>query len=368
MPSIYHEKIDCWNSLQDLCDHFDHKDLIFAGDFNTTLHPKEKKGGSLVRDPSREHFDDLISSFNLMDIKPTNGHFTWSNRHVGPGHIVSHLDHFLLNTSFLDDSLSPSSRILPWSGSDHHPISLCLSPSENFGPIPFRFNPLWIYDPSFFETVSSAWNCWIKGSPNFIWEHKLKRTKNFLKEWDKSKKEKYLDNKNKKIRAMEETRRKMEKEAITHSLLIKEHQDFIEYQKIMHTEEEQWRLKSRSLWLKAGDRNTKYFQRQAKARLWRNKVFEITREDGTKINDFCQIQEEAKRHFENLLTEEGNVNLNIQEDLLKNILKLIEQEDNIKMNQEVTKKNSMRPFFNCIQTNPLDLMVSAPTSFKSVGI
>jgi hypothetical protein len=130
---------------------------------------------------------------------------------VGPGHIFSHLNRFLLSISFLDDSLSPSSHILPWSGSDHRPISLCLSPSENFILIPFRFNPLWIFDPSFFETVSATWNCWIKGSPNFIWEQKLKRTKNFLKEWAKSKKEKDLDNKNKKIRAMEESRSKIEK-------------------------------------------------------------------------------------------------------------------------------------------------------------
>jgi hypothetical protein len=119
-------------------------------------------------------------------------------------------------------------------------------------------------DPSFFEIVSSAWNCWIKGSPNFIWEQKLKITKNSLKEWAKSKKEKDLDIKNKTIRAMEETRRKMENEVITHSLLIEEHQNFIEYQKVLHSEEEQWRLKSRSLWLKSGDRNTKIFKDKPK--------------------------------------------------------------------------------------------------------
>jgi hypothetical protein len=193
-------------------------------------------------------------------------------------------------------------------------------------------------DPSFFETVSSAWNCWTKGSPNFIWKQKLKITKDSLKEWAKSKKEKDLDIKNNTIRAMEETRSKMENEVITHYLLIEEHQNFIEYQKVLHSEEEQWRLKSRSLWLKSRDRNTKFFQRQAKARLWRNKVTETTREDGAETNDFLQIQEQAKRHFENLLTEEGKVDLNIQEGLLNNILTIIEKEDNNKMNQEVSKK------------------------------
>jgi hypothetical protein len=144
---------------------------------------------------------------------------------------------------------------------------------------------------------------------------------------------------------MEENIMEMEKGLPTHSLLLKEQQDFIEYQKILHSEEETWRLKSRSLWLKSGDRNTKFFQRQTKARLWRSKVKEITKEDGTKINDFQQIQEEAKTHFEHLLTEEGIVNLSTQEDLLLNIPTVVSQEDNAKINQEVTEKELYEALF-----------------------
>jgi hypothetical protein len=177
MPVIYQEKIDCWSSLQNLQGSLDSKDLIIAGDLNTTLHPKEKKGGSRVRDPTREHLEDLISSFHLIDINPSNDRFTWSNRRLGPGHITARLDRFLLSSSFLDESFSPSSLILPWTGSDHRPVTLTLSPPDNFGPIPFRFNPLWILDPRFFDIVSDAWNCWIQGSPNYIWEQKLKRVK-----------------------------------------------------------------------------------------------------------------------------------------------------------------------------------------------
>jgi hypothetical protein len=55
---------------------------------------------------------------------------------------------------------------------------------------------------------------------------------------------------------------------------------FQSLQKVLKSEEEQWRLKSISLWLQDGDRNTKFFHRQAKARIWRNKVSEITNENG----------------------------------------------------------------------------------------
>jgi exonuclease III len=217
MPVIYQEKIECWSSLQNLHGSLDSKDLIIAGDLNTTLHPKEKKGGTRVWDPTREHLEDLISSFHLIDIKPSNGRFTWSNKRLGPGHITARLDHFLLRSSFLDESLSPSSLILPWAGSDHRPITLTLSPPENFGPIPFRFNPLWLSDPNFFDIVTDAWSCWIQGSPNYIWEKKLKRVKSTLKHWVKITKEKDQEVKNKKIKEMEENRLEME-EGLPHSI------------------------------------------------------------------------------------------------------------------------------------------------------
>jgi hypothetical protein len=46
---------------------------------------------------------------------------------------------------------------------------------------------------------------------------------------------------------MEENRLVMEEGPITYSLLLKEQQDFIEYQKILGEEEKTWRLKSLSL-------------------------------------------------------------------------------------------------------------------------
>jgi hypothetical protein len=66
---------------------------------------------------------------------------------------------------------------------------------------------------------------------------------------------------------MEENRKDMEEGPITHPLILKEQQKFMDYQKILHKEEETWRLKSRSLFLTSGDRNKKFFQRQAKARI-----------------------------------------------------------------------------------------------------
>jgi endonuclease/exonuclease/phosphatase family metal-dependent hydrolase len=159
IPTLYQEKMECWSSLQNIKYSIDHKDLIIAGDLNSTLHHKEKKGVSIVWDASRENLKELISSYHLLDINPSNSHFTWSNRRLRLGHITPHLDHFLLSSSFLKYFFLPCSHILPWINSDHRPITPTLSPPNNPGPIPFHFNPLWISDLGFFEIVSDAWNC-----------------------------------------------------------------------------------------------------------------------------------------------------------------------------------------------------------------
>lgn len=81
------------------------------------------------------------------------------------------------------ENLLISTKILPNLSSDHKPIQLLLAPEEDLGPIPFKFNPLWIEKAGFMDTIQTAWDIPINGSPSFVWEQKLKATKNALKEW-----------------------------------------------------------------------------------------------------------------------------------------------------------------------------------------
>ena len=121
------------------------RNIIISGDLNVTLAASEKKGDSIVRDPSREWAEDIILGWDLVDIKPSKGKFTWTNKRLGPGHIAARLDRFLVHSSFLSLGLHASSKILPNCVSDHKPILLDLTVEENLGPIPFRFSPLWIH-------------------------------------------------------------------------------------------------------------------------------------------------------------------------------------------------------------------------------
>jgi hypothetical protein len=118
-----------------------------------TKDPHPPNGGNMVCDPIRELMEDFTSSWDLIDINPTKGKFTWSNKRTGYDHTTARLDRFLLSGPLLSSSLIPSSSILPWDGFDHQPISLLLDNPQNLGPIPFCFNPLWLHDPSSLPTI-----------------------------------------------------------------------------------------------------------------------------------------------------------------------------------------------------------------------
>ena len=144
VPVSLTEKKDCWDSVNLFLNQHNTDNVVVVGDLNVTLALAERKGGSLVRDPAREWVEDLMMDWELEDIPPDKGKFTWTNKRIGPGHIAARLDRFLIQSSFLTLGLMATSRILPHYTSDHKPISLSLSRGEKLGPIPFRFSPIWV--------------------------------------------------------------------------------------------------------------------------------------------------------------------------------------------------------------------------------
>ena len=98
----------------------------------------------------------LISIWDLIDLKPKRGRYTWSNNHTGEANIAATMDQFLIQNSVLLENKIISIGILPKLTSDHKPILLQLEDEEDLSPIPFRFSPLWIHCDGFLATVFNA--------------------------------------------------------------------------------------------------------------------------------------------------------------------------------------------------------------------
>ena len=96
----------------------------------------------------------------------------------------------------------------------------------------------------------------------------------------------------------------LENAEITKEVLDREEELQQRFHKACLAEEEYWRQKSRSLWLKAGDRNSSFFHKQAQAWSSFNSILEIKEETITH-NDFTSIKRETFSHFKNIYSEAG---------------------------------------------------------------
>ena len=116
--------------------------IVLAGGLNISLAPNEKKGGLRGRDFMLGMVEELIQNWDLNDLKPKFGRYTWSNHRSGAANISARLDRFLVNSSLIDGQFLVSTKILPKLSSDHHPISLLFEREEELAPIRFKFSPL----------------------------------------------------------------------------------------------------------------------------------------------------------------------------------------------------------------------------------
>jgi exonuclease III len=343
VPVSVNEKKECWDSLALFLNQSNSENLVVAGDLNVTLSLVEKKGGSIVRDPAREWVEDLISDWELEDITPTNGKFTWSNKRLGPGHIAARLDRFLVQSSFLTLGLMATSKVLPHYTSDHKPISLSLFPSSALGPIPFRFCPNWTRHEDFLNLVLRTWNISITGSPFFVWEEKLRNLKINLKMWAKNHGSP-MDERKRIQETLERHQVVMEEAQVTQELLNQESEIQRKYHKICREEETYWRIKSRALWLQEGDKNTSFFHKQAQARTNYNFISEIHWQDQV-YTDSEGIKEAAHSYFKNLYSAPDQEDLELDSYPLSEIPVLVTEEDNRILNRPVSMNEIKKAVF-----------------------
>eukprot|EP00253_Pinus_taeda_P024453 PITA_24453 len=338
VPVHYEEKKECWRSLTEFLELNSPSNLVLGGDLNIILDLKEKKGGIQSKDPFSRIVGSLIQRWDLVDLKPVRGKFTWTNNRTGDNHIAARLDRFLITSSLMMDNRIAFSKILPKLTSDHKPILFCLKEEEDLGPLPFRFSPLWAGKDGFMDTVQSAWQMDVNGSPSYVWEQKLKKVKSALKLWIKKSIQSPNRQRKEAISQLEGIQFEMENTFPSASELAQEKSAQKNVYCSFRKEEEYWRLKSRSLWLNSGDRNTSYFHKQCRARLSRNHIAEITSSSGQVFKGFAQIQEAATNHFRKLLSAERNGEEEDELDFLSVIPSLVSEEANASLTRPATEE------------------------------
>ena len=97
----------------------------------------------------------------------------------------------------------------------------------------------------------------------------------------------------------------MEYSDISNSLLLSEKLAQANSFHSFRREEENLHLKSRSLWLQAGDKNSAYFHRQCRLRISRNHIKDLKSSEGAVIKGQVELKQAANSHFYQLFSEDG---------------------------------------------------------------
>ena len=92
----------------------------------------------------------------------------------------------------------------------------------------------------------------------------------------------------------------MENEEITFNLISQE--KYLNHKILNATrcEEEEWRMKSRKIWLKGGDSNTYYFHKQTKSRLSFTMIKTLKDKDSKRMVEHEEIKAHAFQQFRDL--------------------------------------------------------------------
>jgi hypothetical protein len=138
-------------------------------------------------DRDAEEFPAFIDIMELVDIRTSDGYFTWNNKRLAHHQVATRLDRFLVSESIILQCLSLDCSILPWGGSDHWSVQLEAIFQTTPKNMPFIFEKFWIDHPTFKENINQWWQEELpdQGTRMFKLYKKLKYIKQKLKEWNK---------------------------------------------------------------------------------------------------------------------------------------------------------------------------------------
>ncbi|TYJ11246.1 hypothetical protein E1A91_A11G262500v1, partial [Gossypium mustelinum] len=238
------------------------EDWVVGGDFNAILNEAEKDGGRRKVRAHMDEFKDVLDNLALVDIKPVRGWFTWANNRSGGNMIKERLDRFVTSVSMIEKYPFMTSKVVRQTQSDHDEIIWDMwgsKPKEypRDQRLCFRFEECWATDSKAKSVISSEWN---REPTNYV--NKLEKIRGVLGPWQR---DRYGKMKNDMRKLENKIDRAIDSETRDDSaIILREMRSRLS--QLYARKEKYWAQRSRSQWLRDGDRNTRYFHARATGR------------------------------------------------------------------------------------------------------
>ena len=227
--------------------------------------------------------------------------------------------------------------------SDHKPILLDTYFENNILNKPFRFEAMWARDSECEVVVDQAWRKEFTGSYGFNLMKKISYSGFLLSKWNKTS----FGQTKTKILEIERRIGIIQSKPPSIEALQEEASLMMELEEWQTREEIRLKQKSRELWLKEGDRNSKFFHASTLIRRRRNNISEIKLENGEKIYGRENIEKYFGDHFKELFSTS---NPSFPVDLEKPIEPSISAAENAKLLKIPSEGEIQRTIF---EMNPL---------------
>ncbi|KAF8092597.1 hypothetical protein N665_0410s0009, partial [Sinapis alba] len=267
---------------------------ILLGDFNEILGNHEKIGGRERPAVSFQDFRNLVRNNNLLDVKSIGNRFSWVGK-CGSHTIQCCLDRTMANGEWFTEFPASETEFLELGESDHRPLVTFISHEKEEPRRIFRFDSRMTHKEGFYESVSRGWRG--SGQMQLIQQplaQRLKQCRTQISIWKRH-------NRHNAEERIQLLRGRLDKAICSPSTTIQEVDMLKDDLNQAYIDEEIfWKHRSRVMWLRSGDKNTKYFHSVTKVRLHRLHLSSIQDSNGVFHRGQKQIALVAQDYFQSL--------------------------------------------------------------------
>ena len=252
--------------------------LVHDRRFNEITGPNEKEGGRQRSDSSYLPFKQMLNDCGMLEFPFSWNMLLWVEKRAGRIIVRCCLDRAVGNADWHEKFSHSTVKYMRLWGSDHRLILADILTKLIRRSKTFKFDKRWLDNEELRQVILEGWNSSDLPPGANIMEH-IFSSRKALSEWRRQ------HNVNS-TRLLEELKEKVEglyanDDATTEEIVeaLKKLSDALKVEKMF------WKQKGRILWLREGDRNTKFFNAHTKQRRARNISTQVLDANGNVVED-----------------------------------------------------------------------------------